>query len=1147
MSSNTPSQGRRELGAVPRDLQPAAAPAAVSSPTLVSPGTDRFSSSVAPGGTAAANVSQRRRAHSGLSQSQSMDGMAEVPVATTPLMAQARDLGPNVAGFNNQVPRPIDTSAALPQINHAIDLGTPLTQTFTSPHSVHSHAGSSHSHSQHLGPPGMMPGSSSSGLVLVDRHPSMGRHAKPKRLVRKPSARQSAAVQPAPVPPQLSLTERALAASGAMGLVETDRVGMSEGRWWTVMARVMTCWAPGFILKKTIGDAAKQQAWREKVALCMLILVVGGAVAYLTLGLTRTICSGTDRNAFSYTQVREFTADRQPNSFVIRGELYDLTKYLGVHNNFASFKKLNTTAKLFFQSLAAADVTALFPNAVDECQAVITSAVSFPCMSPSFPYMAYCHNVAKSAPVIDALKVGQVRFPWEDVLGSKSLLVYNGRVLNMTAYLKAGTKFLGNDLHAEIVETLGTDASYRLARNERFARAAHCIQSMYTVGFIDTDPPGCIASNIIMFMSLLVILGLILTRFFLAVMFDWFLGWKLGKLQVSRAAYDQMRPRASSRFSQLIRPRTLTAKGSKDNIRMQDVNSAAAASGTATPPNNASLEVMISAAALGTSDASLMPGATTDQPSVPDELRPYHTVVLVTCYSEGEEELKKTLDSVSATDFPDDQKLIFVVADGIITGKGNKLSTPDTVLSLMEEVVLGPTEPMSYVAIADGAKRHNKARVHVGWYRCVNHRTPIVLVVKCGAEDEQGKPKPGNRGKRDSQIILMDFFSKILLNERLCPLQFELFYKIFGLTGVNPIKYEICLMVDADTKLLPDSLARMVALMAQDQQVMGCCGETRIENKSQTWVTRIQVFEYYVSHHLGKAFESVFGGVTCLPGCFCMYRLKVQRPDKLWVPILASPHIIQQYSENVVDTLHKKNLLSLGEDRFLSTLMLTAFPKRKMMFVPRAICRTIVPHTMSMLLSQRRRWINSTIHNLLELSLARELCGVFCFSMQFVVIMEVIGSVSLPIAIAMTYYLIIMAFTGDVQVMPLVMLFCVLGLPAVLIMLTTRKVEYLYWMLIYLAALPIWNFVLPVYAKQHDHSNREGDFDPTKIPFLSLDEWMRLLYSGGPTKGHSPPMPATDAPSMSSDLKKMLKLKKGKNRAPAPGGGGDGGGEQGPK
>jgi chitin synthase len=96
------------------------------------------------------------------------------------------------------------------------------------------------------------------------------------------------------------------------------------------------------------------------------------------------------------------------------------------------------------------------------------------------------------------------------------------------------------------------------------------------------------------------------------------------------------------------------------------------------------------------------------------------------------------------------------------------------------------------------------------------------------------------------------------------------------------------------------------------------------------------VFEYYISHHYAKAFESVFGGVTCLPGCFCMYRIKAPKHGN-WVPLLANPDIVLEYNQNIVTTLHAKNLLFLGEDRFLSTLMLRTFPKRQMMFLPQAV------------------------------------------------------------------------------------------------------------------------------------------------------------------------------------------------------------------
>ncbi|CAG8760461.1 17681_t:CDS:2, partial [Racocetra fulgida] len=131
---------------------------------------------------------------------------------------------------------------------------------------------------------------------------------------------------------------------------------------------------------------------------------------------------------------------------------------------------------------------------------------------------------------------------------------------------------------------------------------------------------------------------------------------------------------------------------------------------------------------------------------------------------------------------------------------------------------------------------------------------------------------------------------------RMCPLEYDLFGKIHHLMGVTPDFFELVLM----------------------------------------------------------GFESVFGGVTCLPGCFCMYRLKARKGENDWVPIITKPEIVQEYSQNIVDTLHQKNLLLLGEDRFLTTLMLRNFPHRKMMFCPQALCKTVVPDEFRVLLSQRR-------------------------------------------------------------------------------------------------------------------------------------------------------------------------------------------------
>jgi chitin synthase len=232
-----------------------------------------------------------------------------------------------------------------------------------------------------------------------------------------------------------------------------------------------------------------------------------------------------------------------------------------------------------------------------------------------------------------------------------------------------------------------------------------------------------------------------------------------------------------------------------------------------------------------------------------------------------------------------------------------------------------------------------------------------------------------------------------------------------------------------------------------------------------------------------------------------MYRIKAPKGTGYWVPVLASPDIVDLYSENITDTLHKKNLLLLGEDRYLTTLMLKTFTKRKMLFVPQAICKTMVPDEFRVLLSQRRRWINSTIHNLFELVLVSDLCGTFCCSMQFVVFMELVGTLVLPAAITFTGVLIVSTFLTTPQYIPLFLLAAILGLPALLILFTSRSLMYVIWFLVYIVALPIWNFLLPIYAFWHfddfswgetrkvagsgpkcdDHGRAEGNFDSSQI------------------------------------------------------------------
>jgi chitin synthase len=242
-----------------------------------------------------------------------------------------------------------------------------------------------------------------------------------------------------------------------------------------------------------------------------------------------------------------------------------------------------------------------------------------------------------------------------------------------------------------------------------------------------------------------------------------------------------------------------------------------------------------------------------------------------------------------------------------------------------------------------------------------------------------------------------------------------------------------------------------------------------------------------------------------------MYRLRTADKGQ---PLIISDKVIQDYSEGNVDTLHKKNLYSLGEDRYLTTLMTKHFPHMSYKFVPSALALTAAPETWSVLLSQRRRWINSTIHNLAELIFIKDMCGFCCFSMRFVVFIDLFGTLILPATCGYLAYLIynVASHKGQFPLISIVMLAAVYGLQAV-IFIIKRQWQHIGWMVIYILAFPIYSFVLPLYSfwNQDDFSwgntrvviGEKGDkqivavdheelFDPRSIPLQRWDDYASL-------------------------------------------------------
>ena len=99
--------------------------------------------------------------------------------------------------------------------------------------------------------------------------------------------------------------------------------------------------------------------------------------------------------------------------------------------------------------------------------------------------------------------------------------------------------------------------------------------------------------------------------------------------------------------------------------------------------------------------------------------------------------------------------------------------------------------------------------------------------------------KPGNRGKRDSQLILMRFLNRVHFNLEMSPLELDLYCHLRTIIGVPPNFYEFLFMIDADTEVAPDSASRMIASFIHDTQVIGLCGETGLTNSKQSIITMV--------------------------------------------------------------------------------------------------------------------------------------------------------------------------------------------------------------------------------------------------------------------------------------------------------------------
>jgi chitin synthase len=278
-----------------------------------------------------------------------------------------------------------------------------------------------------------------------------------------------------------------------------------------------------------------RRAWREKFGLCLIAFMLCTALAFLTFFFQRTVCI-IDRVHFKAGQ--SFNS----NQVVIHGNLYDVTKsILEIHRLSPYFQRNSrneTTFPYIEYAQPGVDISAFFPLEKSALCATVTPTT---CIEPvNFPGISYCHKSPESAPILESSLLGPLYIDYRKVVESRDLVIYNNKVLNISSMLN-GAPFFGAEMVSKFRSHVGGDITKAIQSYSQGRIVGECAAALFIVGFLDASSLGCIITDIVLYLSLLIICTLIIAKFIFAVYFSWAISNQLGALEKNRAQTQNTR------------------------------------------------------------------------------------------------------------------------------------------------------------------------------------------------------------------------------------------------------------------------------------------------------------------------------------------------------------------------------------------------------------------------------------------------------------------------------------------------------------------------------------------------------------------------------------------------------------------------------
>ncbi|KAL2915570.1 hypothetical protein HK105_204972 [Polyrhizophydium stewartii] len=161
------------------------------------------------------------------------------------------------------------------------------------------------------------------------------------------------------------------------------------------------------------------------------------------------------------------------------------------------------------------------------------------------------------------------------------------------------------------------------------------------------------------------------------------------------------------------------------------------------------------------------------------------------------------------------------------------------------------------------------------------------------------------------------------------------------------------LFIDSDIVLYPDCMIEFVRAMEKSRHLVGMTGFiSAMSSQKPNLLVYFQDCEYVVGQVFWRSLEAALGGVTCLPGALTILRLRE----------------LSKAAKTYFSELNTKNMLDfhrfhLGEDRYLTHLLMEQTKSYSIGFCPSARAKTEAPSQWPSFLKQRRRWLLGAFAN----------------------------------------------------------------------------------------------------------------------------------------------------------------------------------------